>query len=281
LLGSRVPRGSMSIPPSGLTGRQGQIEAGFAKQLKHDPEHALQQYDNLPGTDGGRIINTDLARELAGPYRAERSLSAAVHEPASALVREQYQRLLKRAPDANHDPVVLFTGGGTGAGKTTAVAGAAGGLAERAQIVYDTNLASFGSSATKIDQALKAGKQVSIAYVWRDPIEALTNGALARATRQEAKQGSGRTVPLAEHVKTHVNGANTIRELAGRYKDNPNVEIRVIDNSRGPGNAALMRLEDLPRLDYDSTYRNATNVLETARKTGRISEQVYRGFKEP
>jgi hypothetical protein len=156
-----------------------------------------------------------------------------------------------------------------------------GGLASRAQIIYDTNLASFSSSAAKIDQALQAGKKASIVYVWRDPIEALTNGALARATRQEVRQGSGRTVPLAEHVKTHVNGANTIRELARRYEGNPNVEIRVINNAIGPGNAAEMSLNDLPRLDYASTYRIANDVLETARRNGSISPQVYRGFKGP
>lgn len=281
LLGSRVPKGSLPIQPSGLLGRPAQIERSFAQQISHDPQLSLQHYDNLPGTEGGRILNTDLARELSGAYRADRSLSSSAHEPASALVRAQYQRLLKRAPDANHDPLVLFTGGGTGAGKTTAVSGAVGGLASRAQIIYDTNLASFSSSAAKIDQALQAGKKASIVYVWRDPIEALTNGALARATRQEVRQGSGRTVPLAEHVKTHVNGANTIRELARRYEGNPNVEIRVINNAIGPGNAAEMSLNDLPRLDYASTYRIANDVLETARRNGSISPQVYRGFKGP
>jgi len=33
--------------------------------------------------------------------------------------------------------------------------------------------------------------------------DALVNGALSRAMNQEAKYGTGRTVPLAEHLATH------------------------------------------------------------------------------
>jgi hypothetical protein len=54
-------------------------------------------------------------------------------------------------------------------------------VVDRAAIVYDTNLSTLRSAVEKIEQALDAGKRVYIAYVHRDPVEALVRGALPRA----------------------------------------------------------------------------------------------------
>src|SRR3546814_4228496 len=85
--------------------------------------------------------------------------------------------------------------------KTTAV-NAAGDAFGKPEITYDTNMNTLSSAVDKVEQALAAGRDVRIAYVYRDPVEALTGGAIPRAERQAVKFGSGRTVPLAEHAKT-------------------------------------------------------------------------------
>src|SRR6185503_17559787 len=70
------------------------VEARFAKQLEADVPAAIEEYAKLPGADNGKILNTDLARELSPDYRADRTRSAAVHEPASWLVKEMYAQKL-------------------------------------------------------------------------------------------------------------------------------------------------------------------------------------------
>jgi hypothetical protein len=256
-----------------LTSRERAIETRFREQIGGDVEGAIRQYASLPESDGGRVLNTDLARELSPEYRADRTQSAAVHEPASWLVKEMYRRMLEQEPGPGQEPRVVFTAGGTGAGKSTAIEQLAetADVVRTAQVVYDTNLNSFKSALEKVEQAIQAGKEVEIFYVSRDPVEALTAGALPRAMRM------GRTVPLVEHARTHVGSAETIRKLAEHYEGDPRVHIEVIDNSRGKGNAALGSIEKLPALEYNSVERTLREALQAERQAGRISDAVYRG----
>lgn len=258
------------------------IEERFRRYMAENPDEAKARYEAHPDTEGGRILNTDTARELSADYLSDRTKSADVHEPASAFIKERYAEALQQPAKPGQDNTVLFTAGGTGAGKSTGLR-ALGGTAERAQIVYDTNMNSLGSARTKIEQALAAGKDVRIAYVYRDPIEALQNGALSRAMRQEAKYGSGRTVPIEEHLKTHIGSYDTVRALADEYAGNPHVEIQAIDNSHGPNAARVVPMESLPNLDYNNLHERAAQTLEAARAAGPdnggVSESVYRGFK--
>lgn len=266
-----------------LTPEQRAIEDRFAQQISSDVAGAKTAYARLPDSDGGRILNTDTARELSADYVADRTQSKPVHEPASWLVKQLYADALAQPADANHDNRVLMMAGGTGAGKSTAVKSALGEDERRAQIIYDTNMNGLASAERKIEQAKGAGKAVDIVYVHRDPVESLTAGALKRAMGQEAKFGSGRTVPIDEHVATHVGANATIRELARRYANDPQVRILILDNSRGRGNVRVMPVEELPRLDYNLTREQVHEALEREYAAGRISAAVYRGFsgREP
>lgn len=255
------------------------IETRFAMQLAGDYEGMKARYAALPDSNGGKILNTDTARELSPDYLADRTKSAAVHEPASWFVKRLYAEKLAQPPGPGEDPLVLFTGGGTGAGKSTAVRDALGPLAQRAQIVFDTNMNGEESSIEKIDQATAAGKKVVIAYVHRDPVESLVQGALTRAMRQEREHGSGRTVPIEKHVNTHVGANEAIRHIAAHYEADPRVAVHIIDNTGGPGGSKLIELEKLPRLDYNKTREEASTALEAAHTQGRISPAVYRGFR--
>jgi hypothetical protein len=257
-----------SLPPAERV-----VEARFREQIAGGVDRAIHEYALLPESDGGRVLNTDVARELSADYRADRTRSAAVHEPASWLVKEMYRRALAEQPKRGQESRVVFTAGGTGSGKTTAISllAAAADVVRTAQIVYDTNLNTLQSAITKIDQAIQAGKEVEIFYVARDPVQALAAGALPRAMRM------GRTVPLIEHARTHVGSIKTIRGLAEHYEGDPRVHIEVIDNSHGKGRAALGSIDKLPNLEYHSVAGEIHDALEAELKAGRISEAVYRG----
>ncbi len=264
-----------------------------------------REYSRLTGdfdSRGGTVLNTDIARELSPDYRADRSKSANVHEAASEFVKQLYAKKLAEPTPAGKDPVVLLTAGGTGAGKTTGER-AMGDALGSPEIIYDTNMNGLESSEKKIEQALAAGREVDILYTYRDPVESLTGGALPRAMRMEAEAGTGRTVPLSEHAKTHVGSYETIKALREKYANDPRVRFTYFDNSRGKGNGKFVQFADLPSLVDDSAYgqeperseaagvhapvqRGSSGTLEARlrealdaeHQAGRISDAVYRGF---
>lgn len=264
-----------------LDASQREIEDRFRQQVGADPAAAEAAYSKLDDTAGGKILNTDSARELSADYLKDRGQSAAVHEPASTLVKWMYARRLADAPKEGEKPLVLFTAGGTGAGKTSALAQLFPKAVSEAQIVYDTNMNKADSAIQKIDQALAAGKRVKIVYVFRDPLEALTGGALPRAARQEAKYGSGRTVPLDEHIGTHTGARQAIEQIAAHYAGDDRVQLQVIDNSRGKDAAANAALRDIPKFDeraYNELRGKAIEALDAEHQAGRISDAVRTGF---
>lgn len=267
----RVPRAA------GLSAADRIIERRLAGRVAGDVEGAMREYAELDGAQGGKVLNTDLARELSPEYRADRTRSTAVHEPASYLVKQMYARKLAEPLKEGEDAVVVFSAGGTGAGKSTGLEALSKADTElaRAKLIYDTNLNTLKSAVEKIDQALESGNAVRIVYTWRDPVDALVNGALPRAMRM------GRTVPINEHARTHVGAAQTIPQLMELYRDDPRVRFDIIDNSHGRGGAKPGSLETIRPLEYDRVREELSSALEAQRASGAISEAVYRGTSDP
>jgi len=245
-------------------------------RLVEDPDQLMRDYAQLEDSQGGTVLNTDTARELSPEYLADRTRSADVHEAASDTIKLLYERKLAQPTPAGFEPAVLFTAGGTGAGKTTAIQ-AAGDALGQPEIVYDTNMNTLSSAVTKIDQALAAGREVRIAYVYRDPVEALTGGAIPRAQRQAEKFGTGRTVPIEEYARTHAGVRPVMEAVAARYADDPRVQLVAIDNSRGKGQTRVVELADLPRVEENQLRERLQDSLEEARSAG-LAESLYQGF---
>jgi hypothetical protein len=277
-----------------LSPRGREIEARFAAYLEDHTDEALVRYQKKYGKE----INTDNARELSPDYApggteaedtatrdARARWSAAVHEPSSAFTKEIFRRELKKPAAANERNQVIFTAGGAGVGKTSSIHQVAG-LEEAvaaAQIVYDTTLSSLKSSLERVSQALEAGKQVSIIYVYRDPVESFTGGALPRAER------NGRTLPLDAYIETHLGAPEVLLKIADVYKGDARLAIAIIDNSRGRGGAAVSDLSFVRsvagKYTRDELRTKLARALEDAYEKGKrgekdgISEVIYRGFK--
>jgi hypothetical protein len=227
----------------------------------------------------GNVLNADNAKELSDDYMKDRAAGApAVHETASWLVKELYHRELEKPAPKGKENLVVFTAGGAGAGKTTGIEGskAAREAVNEAQIVYDGTLRPSHKAISKVDQALKAGKQAEVLYVYRNPIDAFRHGVLKRAVRQEAESGSGRTVPIDEFVAQYTSIDKSMESLSEKYKDNPNFHMVVIDNSYGPGKARVSSLENLPAPPKPDTLKeDLIEVLDGAYKNGQISRKIY------
>ena len=278
-LASFAPQPTLTQPP----GQSGDpVAQSYFERLTNDYTGLAAEYAALPQTDGGRILNTDDAREMSPEYRADRTRSADVHEPSSAFVKQMYTEKLSQPTPPGMDNTVLFTAGGTGAGKTTGLQEAqkVSQSIRDAEMVYDTNMNTFESADKKIDQALKAGRKVGIVYTYRDPIEAMEGGALKRASRMEAELGTGRTVPIDEHFKTHMGSRDVMDQLQAKYGDDHRFHMMVIDNSRGPGKAAVVSgLDKLPRLDHNEVRKGLNDALEKAYRSGSISQAIYEGTR--
>lgn len=278
-----------------LTKEERVIEARFAKYLEDHTDDAVARYRKLFGNES----NTDSARELSKDYApggvgatdpktnaARTTWGRAVHEPATALVKEIYKRELKKpaGPDALNQ--VVFTAGGVAAGKSTSLKQfpRITNLSKRAQIVVDSTLSSLKAAIRMIEQALEAGKTVSIFYVHRDAMESFVNGALPRA------EENGRTLPLDYFLKTHMGAPRVLLHVAKRYRDDLRVAITVIDGNRGVGSAVITDLKFLERVinKYKREELRAAllRALDDAYKKGErgekggISEIIYRSFKD-
>lgn len=281
-LASLVPQ-----PPQ-LSQSGNPIEAAYFDRLANDYDSLKAEYAQITNekgentTKGGRLLNTDEARELSPEYRADRTKSADVHEPSSALVKQMYADKLSQPTPSGLNNTVVFTAGGTGAGKSTGlgVIENVNSKVRNAEMIYDTNMNRFDSADKKVKQALDAGRKVHIIYTYRHPVEALEQGALSRASRMEAERGTGRTVPLDEHFKTHVGALETMKRLQEKYGDDHRFTMTVIDNSRGKGNARLVSgLDKLPKLNHTEVRKGLNDALENAYRTGQISRAIYEGTR--
>lgn len=247
------------------------IEQRFAAAVMRDPEGMLAEYAKLPDTAGGRIVNTDEARMLSPDYAAtndSRSLyAAAVHEPASYVARMQWQRLLAKPPETGR---VLILGGGGGSGKTSSLEGIEPGFAKKFDAVYDTTLASKAKAIQTIEEALASGREVLINYTARDPLESIVNGIIPRAASK------GRTVPLDIAAKAHEDAPKVLASLVDKYADDPRVKFRLIDNTKGAGQAAVVDV--LPTFDYNGLRDRAMRAASDAYARQQITAAAYRGL---
>src|SRR5262245_54598150 len=250
------------------------IETRFRHYLADNFDEAVTRYREKFGKE----INTDNARELSEDYARSdeaRSLySSAVHEPSSWFAKELYKLALKEKPKPGEEPMVLFTAGGTGAGKTSTLASSTkmDTAVRRSQIIMDGNLNNPKNAIQKINQALAAGKKVTVAAVYRDPIEAWVNGVLPRAEKR------GRAVPVNAHIATHSEMRQSLIELAAHYANDPRVEIGFMDNTHGMNNARDANI-DIFREISDTKALRERLVKETkeAYAKGRISQRVLAG----
>jgi hypothetical protein len=235
------------------------VTRSFRPELNHPPP--------LDG-EGQRDLVSPQANLVAAGWGACGKRAAGTGRPPPAPPLKGRGSKAPQPTPAGRDREVLFTAGGTGAGKSSGLRALGG---ENAGIIYDTNMNTLASAAAKIDQALEAGWRVKLVYTYRDPIEAWVAGALPRAEKM------GRTVPVEIHVETHIGARQVIGELAARYREDPRVTVEVVDNSLGKGNQRVTSLEDLPEIDQIGLQERLERETRSAHEKGLIGRETLRG----
>lgn len=238
-----------------------------------------------------KVINTDNARELCQEYapdgfdlmternkehRAKYALGT--QAPARALAMEVYRQMLKEAPTASEKPLVVFTAGGAGSGKSTSVTSVEElqRSIDQAQIVVDTTLSS-PISLEQIKMALDAGKAVKIFYIYRDP-ELAFKGVLERANR------TGRPVTISNFIDTHLGAPTTLDNVTKRFGKEINggmIEIKVVDNTEGIKDAKLAQegvdfvRKRTAKYSEDGLRRLLRDLLKDDYEKGVISKEDF------
>lgn len=257
------------IPMKGLGFEEQEVQARCIALLKEKSEALVAEYRARFGT----AVGTDLAREMFPEYAADLDaklrFAGATQRPAAALADLVYESIISELSGG----IALFTGGGTGAGKTTSIFydGQIKNMFRQASIIFDGNFNSFKSSKGKIDLALGKGCTVAVVFVHRHPVAAYMNGVIPRALEQ------GRTVPIDGHLRMHRDAIRTFLRAQRHYADNQNVSFVVLNNTGHEQESFRADVDYLRNVKYDSDAIESAirKALENELKEQRISQALY------
>lgn len=214
-------------------------ETEFATQLSKPDTSG--RYAALPDTDGGRILDTDSARELYAPYRESQESRTywqnATQRPASAWIQGEYERRISLPATGD----AVFMAGGGGSGKSTIRRQFSEIASQHADVIYDGVFANLERAERNVDLALKSGRTVRLEFV-------LTDAEVAAARAAKRFYSEGRDLPARVMAEDHVNALETFLRMADHYKDNPDVKIYAFDNTGT--NPHEINLDELRRKSY-------------------------------
>ena len=218
-----------------LSAEEAEVEARFAALVQSRLDEITAEYEARIGS----VIDTDRAREFSPDYCASKAsrtrYSRAVYQPAKALADEIYRREIRKGAPAEQSHI-LFTSGGTGSGKSTALEW----LSEephtndRYDILVDGTLSDHQAAQAKIRQALAFGHRVIVAHVFR---------AFAETVRLVVRRAieRGRAVTLDNIAATHFRSRETLFKLVEEF--GTRIKVRVLENCGDEPSRAISMLE--------------------------------------
>lgn len=233
------------------------------EKLRARPAYYLAEYTRR----FGNVLNTDDAATLFPEYNDSNETRAKYRlavQPAASWIRNE---LFRRALLEPGKETVVFIGGGPGAGKSTLLRQNPS-IAENAKVVFDAILSDLPGVEQLVDQARKARREVSVTCVHRDPLDAY-GSVLERAVTE------GRLPSIEYFLAAREGASRTVRGLQERHADDPQVEVRAIEN-RGPERQATFQaLDTLPVENYNELRGQLHELVESEHAAGRISEATY------
>jgi hypothetical protein len=242
------------VPMGNLLPHETEAETRFG-EIAAQP-NIVELYSALDGTDGGKVLDVDLARQLMPEYAASANgktlYTLATQKVARAIITKMYaERLLIR--DGNAPVVFLAGGGGSGKGSIPK-----DGI-EGANTVIDGTFADFDKSMALIDQAKY--RESVVKYVYLDAKEAARRAAL----RFLNPKTGGRYVPVDVLLEDHIKAQETILRMA---KERPHVRLTIWDN-----NGKVPRKISVEELNAVRYTKDGESVEQVAT---RLADEVYK-----
>jgi hypothetical protein len=243
-----------------------EFEAFIADQARADTA-----YNALENSRGGRVISTDLAREL-DPVYANWSVGQPPRDLApswgSAWIYAQ-GRFARELSKLGKNELVRFMAGGWAAGKSRVVEHLEQSGEAPAKLTWDGTLGDRKWARVQIRNAIERGCRVDILYVHRN-IELAMYGAIDRARNQ------GRLVPLKELPKNHRDVQRAVRRLITDFREEENVSFSFLHNIGSKVGTTELDLAPMPfeeeelaptgalhyRESHEGYYREASDEIE-------------------
>lgn len=221
------------------------------------------------------VFNVDKMKDLIPGHRENPTFSEAFHRPAAELMGKMVNERLSEPGEGKR---VVFLAGATASGKTTAVESLQEGknrLAD-AHAVIDGTLAS-DRSLKEIKTALDHGYEVSVKYVENTP-DRLFDNLVTRAQDE-----GDRTVPIETAFNSLLKSRQNLQRIAGKYADNPNFNVEVIDNSHEvpelvDNGVDFLKNHPYSKGDIARFKADAYEKLDTLYQDGKITQEVYNGL---
>jgi len=257
-------------PTIKIKGEEGKgIEAKALDYYNANKENLVNEYIKR----NGNVVNPDMAKDLFKPIGYNYTNAKEVHEPSSQLAKKVYTQLLETRKGTGNNEI-LFTAGGSGVGKTSAIKEILDGEINDFSIIYDSNLSNYESAVKKINQALQKGYKPSIVYVYRDPLKAWGEGVMVRSARGE------RHVPLDVHIQLHNSSKETIKKLNEKFGSD--INITIIDNSGPKRQAKIVPIDFLNNISYNKgeIRRQLYEITNQAITEGKISTEQVPEYQE-
>jgi hypothetical protein len=235
------------------------------RKLREEPETYLAEYTRM----FANVLNADDAASLFDEYNQDRAKYRVAVHPAATWIRDELFRraLAERAPEGRNR--VVFTAGGNAAGKSTAIAITR--IATRAQVVFDSTFSNPEHARHLMEQALGAGKTVTVLHVSRS-LEEIFAAMLDRA------ELAGRVVTIRQLIGSHRGSAQAVRDLSLNFQHNPFVEFLFVDNSAKGTREGTIELAAAQ--DYTEIRTRLYELLDREYQTGRITEAAYRLIRD-
>jgi hypothetical protein len=268
-----------------LTPEQRGVESRAARRIENNIDGYVNQYIKNNTEDGVLTLNTDEARELhpeyAASHRSRAIMGDAVQEPSGAIIKEIFKRELAKPVDPKH-PIVMFTAGGGGSGKTFVTQNVESlfKAKQNSAFVYDTTFGAYESSLKKVHNVLDSNRGVHIVMVFT-PEEIAAYQAYERGTDK------GRTVPEMQLAKDHIGAPETIIKLSEEFKNDPRVQIQIFENRGVGSNIREMSMDELKKIAYNRKKEEVTSHVKQAIRQAHLNlvragkptyDYVYRGF---
>ena len=242
-------------------------------------EGLLEAYAALPGSFGGRYVNSDMAKELFQQYAESRETrgryDAAVHNGAAVLAAEQFRRQIVDLSDPERVGALFLTGM-PGSGKSTALMGFQQTMgrekfAPEQRVVFEGQMSTPATSIEKVGQALQAGLRPTVVAVMPS-----AEAALANTLKRFQEFGRGATIAAMSNI--HEGLPASLRELNREFGDRLNIavldwRVRSIP-VRLDGEAGIIAFEK--ELENGSVRNRLTVEAERLRDSGAIDDDCYR-----
>ena len=256
----RKPDGTLLIPDRASSSTDPAL-AQHEKKLQDiadDQPRADKLYNEIPDAKGGKVIGTDIARELL-PEFAESREGKLQYTNATGRVAQAYakDRLWREIENPQGRTKLMFTAGGVASGKSTAVTDE---MVAASDLVFDGTLRESDWTIKTIERAIAKGWRVEINYVQR-PLPLVLQGAIDRA------QSKGRWGSLADLPAIHQAAQQSILKIAKHFEGNPHFLLNLWLND-GKTLKDQPKPLNLEQIDAGGEYSYDTNHEQRVDRTG-------------